>query len=60
MGSQVRSILEKLGVALVGEDPETAVIVLACFTATVLKKYGVRLEQYADMVREAMEPDPIN
>ena len=63
--SEVQRLIEKLGLAIHGEQPSTVVKVLASFTTICLERWGVSLEEYVSElnrcrffgVAEKPEPD---
>lgn len=48
-------LIEKFGLAIHGEDPQTVMTVLVAFSRTCCEQWGVPLENFA---RELLAPDP--
>lgn len=49
--SDVAKLIEKLGLSIVGEQPNLVLEVLAAFTRTLLDRWGVSVEDYVEAMR---------
>lgn len=56
--TDVKALIEKLGLAIHGEQPSVVVEVLAMFTIGCLELAGVPLDEYVAKLRDASQPPP--